>query len=1002
MKFEERDHAKTIPMLARRLSALCLIVLGLLPGCGADEEIPPLPAGQYREVVHLVDRFDEVELLDAPQVGLEPPAVCTMPFVATEVERGVYAAELLWPAVPGTVELIDPEIDEGAKPRPEDEGAAAENPTAAIGPQVAKNTRQFVRRLGSYVVVMRRDHREAEDLTYLESRRRERDVAREIPTHVLLKDDEVVSFIDPTLSVRTDAVLRVRARTADNGRPARLAVQMGPEFVEAIEVDSDEFRIYEIELPSDRERIGISLKGQPPAGEPVQLRPRQRRVLVDWLEIESGHADRVYVRSDGPPEGWALRYLPIAPGVEEDCVLPPDHGTESIRDGRTWICGLGVPTTLQFERTVDEVWIDGELVAEDTNRVELPSLSGGAEALHELTVRNAAGAAFRLEQPLARLLPCVIDPVLRDRDDGRSESARRSRESSTVVSRLACRWDHRLAFWLPAPSRLEIAAELKAGDRLRYSTGVDTMTPLGDLRAEGEVGFRVRWRPAAGEDRVLGEHESGVDESWDDHEVVVRSSFAGRGILVFETFGDERAAMLAGFADPRIVPPRDHQPPRPNLVVYLIDTLRADAMGCYGNARDTSPSLDAWAEASYLFEQCLAASSWTRPSTASILSGLQPVDHRCLFLGSKLPHGVRTLPETLRAAGYSTWGVVFNQQVGYRSLHFDQGFHRFVSQDAVWTADVDGDYSSERANAFLEPWLERHADEPFLLYVHTMDMHSPYRAPEKWEREFAGEYEGPLEELELTPKVTFKSAGVFDSLGERDIRYLMDVYEAQLRNHDDAMAEFLEMMDELDLDPITALVSDHGEEFYEHRGWEHTAKMWQEVLHVPLVISVPESLQSERSLLPPGTRIADPVQHVDLFATLLDLVGAEPLAPHAGETLVPLMQGKRKATPVFVEESEELGALREGSKKLIWNDQRLSRIEIEPLALYDLERDPRERENLAQEQPQEVARLLELRQSMQERYRDLAAELKVLSEDAELSSIMMQQLAELGYADSGP
>ena len=168
------------------------------------------------------------------------------------------------------------------------------------------------------------------------------------------------------------------------------------------------------------------------------------------------------------------------------------------------------------------------------------------------------------------------------------------------------------------------------------------------------------------------------------------------------------------------------------VVLFVVDTLRADRLGCYGHDRDTSPALDAFAREGVLYERCLGQSTWTKPATASILTGLYPAQHTAVHLLSVLPAEVSTLAEELAARGYRTAafgesGMIFGEGSG-----FEQGFEVFRSSwelgDPIGAKEREGS-----AGVLVEGALEwlgaLEPDEPFFLYLHLTDPHAPYDPP---------------------------------------------------------------------------------------------------------------------------------------------------------------------------------------------------------------------------------------------------------------------------------
>jgi choline-sulfatase len=323
------------------------------------------------------------------------------------------------------------------------------------------------------------------------------------------------------------------------------------------------------------------------------------------------------------------------------------------------------------------------------------------------------------------------------------------------------------------------------------------------------------------------------------------------------------AVALAAFGCDRPSPPADLAAQlaalhRPNLVLIVVDTLRADYTTPYGFAQDTSPELARWAERGVLFEQVRAQSSWTKMSMASLLTSLWPRSHGIREARDGLADDAVTLAEALKAAGYATYGVQTNGWL-HQSFGFQQGFDRYMfpkpggdrrlGQPSLWT---HADRVVEEAQRLLDA---HDRSDPFFLYLHFMDVHQ-YAAPPH-----------------------FKTFGT-DSRG---------AYLAAIRWVDDAVErvrEKLEAAGYLD-DTVLVWASDHGEELGEHGVHGHARNVLTPVTRVPLVFRFPFPVE-------PALRVATQVRNLDLAPTLLELAGVAVPASFEGGSLVPLMTGARE------------------------------------------------------------------------------------------------------------
>lgn len=406
------------------------------------------------------------------------------------------------------------------------------------------------------------------------------------------------------------------------------------------------------------------------------------------------------------------------------------------------------------------------------------------------------------------------------------------------------------------------------------------------------------------------------------------------------------ATTLLLLAEPTLLP--RERAARPNVLLYLVDTLRADRCSPWRTDRDTTPHLARVAAEGVLFERCSSSAPWTRPAVATLFSGVLPSYHGA-GAGSGLSHETSTLAERLRAAGLATAAFVSNPQVSGRTLAFEQGFQTLV------TFGRAGEEESLRAEVLTDrviDWLDRNDDQPFFLYVHTLDPHAPYAPPPATAGRFARDYRG-----ELTPALT-TDLERRAPLSPADLRHVNDLYDEELLYAD---AEFGRLCDHLRRigawnDTLVVFVSDHGEEFADHGAFGHGRRLWEELLHVPLVMK-PDRRDDESGA---GTRIAAPTRLVDVPATILARVGgAIDRSDLMGSDLSGAFRGEAPPEQDSVAEywnrSRRMTALRAGRFKLI---RSVGEGDVAPL-LFDLDADPREQHDLAAARPEVAARLLE-------------------------------------------
>jgi len=424
---------------------------------------------------------------------------------------------------------------------------------------------------------------------------------------------------------------------------------------------------------------------------------------------------------------------------------------------------------------------------------------------------------------------------------------------------------------------------------------------------------------------------------------------------------------------------RGSAPKRPRSVVfYLMDTTRRDRLGFDGYGRATSPFLDRLAERSVVFATCYAQGDWTKPSMAALLTSQYPSTTGVYKMNHRLSDRFQTFPEVLRANGFHAAGFSANVVMGGLLSNYAQGFDHFVESTAINAGDpiryASG--SARKLNAAVLPWLARNEQWPVLLYLHSVDPHEEYEPEPAYLERFAdpGRHERFRSEwrtlLASRPPIPglYLTQDDFDrtNLDSRWFEaHASDLYDADIRANDDQLEVLWNALQQEGWgeDLILVFTSDHGEEFFDHGGTCHGYSLYEEMTRVPLLIYAP-------GLLPAGKRIDAPVRSIDIYPTLCELLGLEAPAGLEGRSLVPLIRGQEtSAVDVFSEHREDpivrrLGqgsgdmvALRSGRWKLIVNFLSSQRIQKPRLELYDLEADPRERRNVADEHPDVVTAL---------------------------------------------
>ena len=421
----------------------------------------------------------------------------------------------------------------------------------------------------------------------------------------------------------------------------------------------------------------------------------------------------------------------------------------------------------------------------------------------------------------------------------------------------------------------------------------------------------------------------------------------------------------------------DPGPERENVVLVMVDTLRADHLGCYGYERDTSPNLDDLAARGVLFESFYSVAPWTNPAIASLFTGryplavCPPLPHK-KAIGIPLPSQLPTLAERLSEAGYRTVALVDHPGIN-PELQFDQGFEQWHSLfreggfDA-WTV-TDSQFVIDR----LEASLDELGSEAFFLYLHLVYPHRPYAPPPPYDSLFG----------ESSQKK-----------GRAHRQEMINAYDGEIRYTDELLGRVAKALSDRRLDPTTWLMvtSDHGEGFWEHNQAEHGNSFFNELTRVPLIVVPPQRHGVA------GLRVEAPASLVDLKPTILGLAGLQVDEDLEGRDLRTSWSNPTEfeaARWLFLasphSKDVESAAVVRGNLKYIdrlpWRNARA--------ALFDLARDPGEKENLAGVSPQasEMRRRLEAHQKEAEELRS-----GLLSEaEVELDKEVLDRLRALGY-----
>jgi len=487
---------------------------------------------------------------------------------------------------------------------------------------------------------------------------------------------------------------------------------------------------------------------------------------------------------------------------------------------------------------------------------------------------------------------------------------------------------------------------IPAGAALRFGIGVEGEKQRDDTRAALRFTVTLDGRPAFTRDVNPAARRG--DRRWFDERLDL-AAFAGRtidvGLGVASEGGGRQPAGSAGWSRVHLVRetpvPRQHAVvDRPNVVVVLVDTLRADAVGPRDGGTSLTPRLDALGAEGLVFTQAVAQSSWTLESVSSLMTGLHPRAHGARGRADRsqgsaewgvLGDDVVTWAEAAARAGITPIGVSANPLVS-RGTNLAQGFETF--RELPWSAEGRNWPDAAAVNDAFLAWLRTHGDYRFVAYLHYMEPHDPYTPPDPpaapagvrpaiargWVRDAANH----INWARATP------------LSDDEIAHLRDRYRREVSAWDASLGTLLDGLRSAGLLARTILLvtSDHGEEFQEHGRLTHGSHLYEETVRVPLVLHGPG--------IPAGRR-DEPVQGIDLFPTLARLLG---IAPGPGLPGHDLLAGGTSPRSAVLETSRGIGPDGARVDLVAVRTARWKLVEAPSLArreLYDLANDPSER-----------------------------------------------------------
>jgi arylsulfatase A-like enzyme len=390
----------------------------------------------------------------------------------------------------------------------------------------------------------------------------------------------------------------------------------------------------------------------------------------------------------------------------------------------------------------------------------------------------------------------------------------------------------------------------------------------------------------------------------------------------------------------------------PSIVLFSIDTLRPDHLGCYGYPRKTSPRMDQLAAEGALFENAISSSSWTLPAHCALFTGLADSVHGCQDMDQRLADDRETLAERLAALGYATAGF-FSGPALHPVFGLSQGFERYVDctsfadlslkmaqtgqslDGGVIQAAATADITSPRVYQEVSAWLQRNERRPFFLFIHLWDVHFDFIPPPPYDRMFDPNYTGTV-----TGQNFFVDDAINANMPQRDREHIVALYDGEIGWTDEHIGKILDALDSRGLrdNTIVMLVADHGEEFFEHGGKGHRQTLYDEVIRIPLLVRFPGRIAA-------GQRFREQVGITDVLSTLLELSGAPAPTDTMGRSLAGVMLGGKQdaaderhglAISELFSAGHALRSYRQLDRKLIRDEH------AKAARMFDLSADPAE------------------------------------------------------------
>lgn len=430
-----------------------------------------------------------------------------------------------------------------------------------------------------------------------------------------------------------------------------------------------------------------------------------------------------------------------------------------------------------------------------------------------------------------------------------------------------------------------------------------------------------------------------------------------------------------------------------NVVVIVVDTLRADFLGLYNPEIATTPNIDRIGREGVVFERAYSAAPWTKPAITSLLTSLYPSEHKVIGINSVKDQNLVTITERLHDRGFETHGIVSHTLIDKKN-GFGDGFDTYELvpfrgnvHDSI-TADTVSDHALQVLQDFSERKKSGAAKGNLFLFLHYFDPHFNYQHHKKFD--LTSGYTG-----KLYSGIPFrKLRNMIPRLDEHDRKYLEGLYREEIAFTDYEIGRVLDAIQAGPLKDNTLVIftADHGEEFLDHGGIGHTRTLFDELVRVPLLFSYPGKFKVNR--------FSQPVSTMDIVPTLLALDQSQELPSELrGESLVPALLGQvlpPAGRKIFSEVEYKSSGIQANKIGVVIDRKKGVLDELHhSFSLYDLTADPKEQNDISQNDL-EVAQFFQgLVEKYREEFRSSSSDHK--APEIERSPEEVEQLKSLGY-----